>query len=62
MKDSEMNREAIYDFVKKAYELVNDPSTDSVISWNKDGKWFTVWHPAECLRNHFSQTIRNILL
>ncbi|KAF9593698.1 hypothetical protein IFM89_024636 [Coptis chinensis] len=34
-------------FLLKTYMLVEDPSTDDVISWNKDGTAFVVWHTAE---------------
>lgn len=39
------------DFVKKAYEMVDDPSTDSIVSWGPDGSSFIVWRPLECKRD-----------
>lgn len=38
-------------FLLKTYMLVEDPSTDSVISWNSDGGAFVVWQPAEFARD-----------
>ncbi|KAL3533758.1 hypothetical protein ACH5RR_007279 [Cinchona calisaya] len=38
-------------FLLKTYMLVEDPSTDEVISWNADGTAFIVWQPAEFSRD-----------
>ncbi|KAH0972098.1 hypothetical protein GBA52_024254 [Prunus armeniaca] len=38
-------------FLLKTYMLVEDPSTDDVISWNDDGSAFVVWQPAEFARD-----------
>ncbi|KAK6124845.1 hypothetical protein DH2020_041413 [Rehmannia glutinosa] len=38
-------------FLVKTYMLVDDPSTDDVISWNGDGTAFVVWQPAEFARD-----------
>ena len=38
-------------FLLKTYMLVEDPATDSVISWNSDGTAFVVWQPAEFARD-----------
>ncbi|KAH7434280.1 hypothetical protein KP509_06G009100 [Ceratopteris richardii] len=44
-------------FLNKTYQLVDDPATDDVISWNEDGSTFVVWRPADfakdILPNHF---------
>ncbi|KAK9671081.1 hypothetical protein RND81_12G005400 [Saponaria officinalis] len=34
-------------FLLKTYMLVDDPETDTVVSWNEDGTAFVVWQPAE---------------
>ncbi|XP_043723969.1 heat stress transcription factor B-3 [Telopea speciosissima] len=34
-------------FLSKTYMLVEDPTTDDIISWNADGTSFVVWKPAE---------------
>ncbi|KAJ4978150.1 hypothetical protein NE237_008930 [Protea cynaroides] len=34
-------------FLSKTYMLVEDPTTDEIISWNIDGSSFIVWKPAE---------------
>jgi len=39
-------------FILKTYQLVSDPTTDHIVSWDEDGKSFTVWNPSE-----FSATI-----
>ncbi|WCJ33446.1 heat shock transcription factor B3 [Euphorbia peplus] len=38
-------------FLLKTYMLVEDPSTDEVISWNADGTGFVVLQPAEFARD-----------
>ncbi|CAA7013256.1 unnamed protein product [Microthlaspi erraticum] len=39
------------EFLKKTYEIVDDPSTDSVISWGQNGNSFIVSNPEEFARN-----------
>ncbi|CAH2058488.1 unnamed protein product [Thlaspi arvense] len=38
-------------FLVKTYKVVEDPTTDEVISWNGDGSGFVVWQPAEFARD-----------
>ncbi|XVE75592.1 hypothetical protein DITRI_Ditri12bG0105800 [Diplodiscus trichospermus] len=38
-------------FLLKTYMLVDDSSTDEVISWNAGGTGFVVWQPAEFARD-----------
>ncbi|XP_021282624.1 heat stress transcription factor B-3 [Herrania umbratica] len=38
-------------FLMKTYMLVEDPTSDDVISWNADGTGFVVWQPAEFARD-----------
>lgn len=38
-------------FLVKTYKVVEDPTTDKVISWNEDGTGFIVWQPAEFARD-----------
>ncbi|KAL6768493.1 HSF1 [Auxenochlorella protothecoides x Auxenochlorella symbiontica] len=38
-------------FIIKTYELIEDPSTDEIISWNEDGTSFIVWKNAEFARD-----------
>uniref|UniRef100_A0A7S0R2N9 HSF-type DNA-binding domain-containing protein n=1 Tax=Chlamydomonas leiostraca TaxID=1034604 RepID=A0A7S0R2N9_9CHLO len=56
-------------FLKKSYELVDDPATDSIISWSSTGNSFVVWRPAEFARdllpqyfkhNNFSSFVRQL--
>jgi heat shock transcription factor len=34
-------------FILKTYQLVSDPSTDGIVSWDDDGKSFTVKNPSD---------------
>ncbi|XP_026452453.1 heat stress transcription factor B-4-like [Papaver somniferum] len=56
-------------FLTKTYELVDDPSTDHVISWAEDNTTFVVWRPPEFARdllpnffkhNNFSSFVRQL--
>lgn len=38
-------------FLLKTYMIVDDPATDTIISWNVDGTAFVVWQPAEFARD-----------
>lgn len=38
-------------FLVKTYKVVEDPTTNEVISWNEDGTGFIVWQPAEFARD-----------
>lgn len=56
-------------FLIKTYQLVEDSSSDDIISWNKEGNTFIVWRPAEFARdllpnyfkhNNFSSFVRQL--
>ncbi|KAG2242982.1 hypothetical protein Bca52824_095171 [Brassica carinata] len=56
-------------FLSKTYQLVDDHSTDDVVSWNEDGTAFVVWETAEFAKdllpkyfkhNNFSSFIRQL--
>ncbi|KAF8405022.1 hypothetical protein HHK36_009918 [Tetracentron sinense] len=56
-------------FLTKTYQLVEDPSTDDVISWNESGTTFVVWKPADFAKeflpvyfkhNNFSSFVRQL--
>ena len=34
-------------FLVKTYRLVDDPSTDHIVSWGKHNNTFVVWRPRE---------------
>lgn len=38
-------------FLAKTYEMVEDPSSDSVVSWSSSNKSFVVWDPTEFARD-----------
>lgn len=56
-------------FLSKTYDLVDDPSLDSIISWASSGESFVVWDPVEFARlilprnfkhNNFSSFVRQL--
>lgn len=56
-------------FLTKTYHLVNDPSTDEIVSWGEDHTTFVVWRPPEFARdllpnyfkhNNFSSFVRQL--
>ncbi|CAK7337671.1 unnamed protein product [Dovyalis caffra] len=56
-------------FLTKTYQLVDDPSTDEVISWNESGTTFVVWKTADFAKdllpnyfkhNNFSSFVRQL--
>ncbi|KZV24953.1 heat stress transcription factor B-1-like [Dorcoceras hygrometricum] len=56
-------------FITKTYSLVDDPSSNDVVSWNEDGTTFVVWKTAEFARvllpnyfkhNNFSSFVRQL--
>lgn len=38
-------------FLTKTYEMVDDPSTNSVVSWSQNNNSFIVWNPMEFARD-----------
>lgn len=56
-------------FLAKTYKLVDDPSTDDVVSWSDSGSTFVVWKTAEFAKdllpkyfkhNNFSSFVRQL--
>ncbi|KAL4858125.1 Heat stress transcription factor A-1d [Chlorella vulgaris] len=56
-------------FLTKTYDLVDDPASDSTVSWGAEGVSFVVWKPAEFARdllplhfkhNNFSSFVRQL--
>ncbi|KAL0558041.1 hypothetical protein IC582_006604 [Cucumis melo] len=56
-------------FLSKTYQLVDDPSTDHIVSWGEDDTTFVVWRPPEFARdllpnyfkhNNFSSFVRQL--
>ena len=66
---SSHREDAVPPFLTKTYDLVSDPKSNDVVSWNKTGKSFIVWKPAEFARdllpkhfkhNNFSSFVRQL--
>ncbi|XP_016448302.1 heat stress transcription factor B-4-like [Nicotiana tabacum] len=56
-------------FLTKTYQLVDDPTTDHIVSWGEDDSTFIVWRPPEFARdllpnyfkhNNFSSFVRQL--
>ena len=56
-------------FLTKTYEMVDDPSSNSIVSWSTNNTSFIVWNPPEFARdllprffkhNNFSSFIRQL--
>ncbi|KAL1192554.1 Heat stress transcription factor A-1d [Cardamine amara subsp. amara] len=56
-------------FLSKTYDMVDDPSTDSIVSWSSNNNSFIVWDPPEFARdllpknfkhNNFSSFVRQL--
>ncbi|KAJ4844273.1 hypothetical protein Tsubulata_009822 [Turnera subulata] len=69
MDESQGNPNSLPPFLTKTYEMVDDASTDSVVSWSQSNKSFIVWNPPEFARdllprffkhNNFSSFIRQL--
>lgn len=56
-------------FLSKTYDMVDDPATDSIVSWSANNNSFIVWDPPEFARdllpknfkhNNFSSFVRQL--
>lgn len=65
----ETHRSVPAPFLIKTYQLVDDPATDHIVSWNEDQTTFVVWRPPEFARdvlpsffkhNNFSSFVRQL--
>ncbi|KAJ4881077.1 hypothetical protein Rs2_38132 [Raphanus sativus] len=45
--------------LERVYRMVDDPSTDSIISWSESGKSFIVWDPTEFSRDFLQRTFHH---
>ncbi|XP_010529215.1 PREDICTED: heat stress transcription factor A-4a [Tarenaya hassleriana] len=69
MDENQGGSSSLPPFLAKTYEMVDDPSTDSIVSWSHGNKSFIVWNPPEFSRdllprffkhNNFSSFIRQL--
>ncbi|XWS12466.1 hypothetical protein CRYUN_Cryun37aG0091100 [Craigia yunnanensis] len=69
MDDAQGSSSSLPPFLTKTYEMVDDPSMDSIVSWSANNKSFIVWDPPEFARdllprffkhNNFSSFIRQL--
>ncbi|XP_009590974.1 heat stress transcription factor A-4c-like [Nicotiana tomentosiformis] len=69
MDEAPCSANALPPFIAKTYEMVDDPSTDPIVSWSSNNKSFIVWNPPDFARellpryfkhNNFSSFIRQL--
>ncbi|KAL2343255.1 hypothetical protein Fmac_004540 [Flemingia macrophylla] len=69
MDEAQGSSSSLPPFLAKTYEMVDDPSSDSIVSWSATSKSFIVWNPPEFARdllprffkhNNFSSFIRQL--
>lgn len=69
MDEAPSSSNSLPPFLAKTYEMVDDPSSDTVVSWSQNNKSFIVWDPPELARdllprffkhNNFSSFIRQL--
>lgn len=69
VKSSENGSVSVAPFLKKCYDMVDDESTDSIISWSQNGESFVIWDmtefsvkllPKYFKHNNFSSFIRQL--
>ncbi|XP_051128417.1 heat stress transcription factor A-4c-like [Andrographis paniculata] len=69
MDEASSSSNSLPPFLAKTYEMVDEPSTDSVVSWSENNRSFIVWNPPEFARdflprffkhNNFSSFIRQL--
>ncbi|KAE8715019.1 Heat stress transcription factor A-4a [Hibiscus syriacus] len=69
MDDAQGSSSSFPPFLTKTYEMVEDPSTDSIVSWSASNKSFIVWNPPEFAKellprffkhNNYSSFIRQL--
>ena len=64
-----MHRSSPAPFLMKTYQMVDDPMTNEIVSWNESGNGFVVWKTADFARdllpnsfkhNNFSSFVRQL--
>ncbi|KAI7731205.1 hypothetical protein M8C21_030805 [Ambrosia artemisiifolia] len=67
--NSNSNSNGLPPFIAKTYEMVDDPTTNSIVSWSQSNRSFIVWNPPEFSgellprffkHNNFSSFIRQL--
>lgn len=69
MEEAQGSSNSLPPFLAKTYEMVDDPSSNSIVSWSSTNKSFIVWNPPDFARdllprffkhNNFSSFIRQL--
>ncbi|KAL4277712.1 hypothetical protein HN51_060890 [Arachis hypogaea] len=69
MDEAQSSSNSLPPFLAKTYEMVDDPSTDPIVSWSASNRSFIVWNPPDFARdllprffkhNNFSSFIRQL--
>lgn len=69
MDSSQGSSNSLPPFLTKTYDMVDDSSTDSIVSWSQTNDSFIVWNPPELCsvllpkyfkHNNFSSFIRQL--
>ncbi|MED6216458.1 hypothetical protein PIB30_007802 [Stylosanthes scabra] len=69
MDEAQSSSNSLPPFLVKTYEMVDDPSTDPIVSWSASNRSFIVWNPPDFARdllprffkhNNFSSFIRQL--
>ncbi|KAL1328795.1 hypothetical protein AAHE18_13G398200 [Arachis hypogaea] len=69
MDEAQSSSNSLPPFLAKTYEMVDDPSTDPIVSWSASNRSFVVWNPPDFARdllprffkhNNFSSFIRQL--
>ncbi|KAI3971179.1 hypothetical protein MKW92_034012 [Papaver armeniacum] len=55
-----LNRNSPVEFVSKTYDMVDDPSTDDIISWSESNNSLVIWQPPELLARGLESFVKQL--